>query len=322
MDAIVYFGKERGLTRWSISPIRQEDYLLVKVAADIDRKRWFSRELPRKPQPPEEPVSVGWLGRRRARRAAQREYQSRQEEYEQSVHSLEENIRQMAEEIKKIVLRAAVTGNVGCVYEKSLGFLAGEDTVIGGLWNRFWKEPVFEAYTSFRWMRPLLSAAEGPAFLLMGFSDDVPLLLEHCACRMKELCWYLCPEDWTQDAEGMAEDFYVEYGLALSIRTQEGRHPFRMPDLISQAPVCVLDLTTEGKIFPGRLAPGSVWIDFLSMEEKEERIRRLSSGVVYVSLKKQWRLSRPRGGKRPEFPDFPVFGNRPGYNPRLRLERS
>lgn len=320
MDAIIYFTKKRGLRKRSIVFVRQKDYLLVRVELDAGREHWFGQELPCLPQPPREPVSGGWLKKRRERQAAEKNYQERQQAYELFIRRLKGEIRGLAEETEEILRRSAVTGSVSCVYERELSFLLGGESLTAAVWSQEVTWPLFRDYTVFRWMRPLLEEIRETEFLLLGYADDIPLLLEHCAGRMRELRWFLEESDRAGEAEQIAEDFYIESGLAASVRVLEGRHPFRRAVLNSQNPACVLDLTEEVKFLPGKLAAGSLWIDFLSMPEKEERIRRLAPGVRYLSLKKRWQQLEPKSRRAPDLSGISVAGDRPGYNPELRLK--
>lgn len=321
MDAIIYFRKKRGLRKRSIVFIRQEAYLLVRVELDAGREHWFGQELPGLPSPPREPVSGGWLKRRRERQAAQRDYQERQQAYELFIRRLEGEIRGLAEETEEILRRSAVTGSVHCVYERELSFLLSDESLTGAIWSREVTWPLFGDYTVFRWMRPLLEEIHETEFFLLGYAEDIPLLLEHCAGRMRELRWFLEQNEQAGEAEQITEDFYIESGLAASVRILEGRHPLRRTVLTSQVPACVLDLTEEVKFLPEKLAAGSLWIDFLSMPEKEERIRRLAPGVRYLSLKKRWQQLEPKSRRAPDLSGISVAGDCPGYNPQLRLER-
>lgn len=272
----------------------REDYLLAKVEMDIDRARWFGTELPEEPQPPQEQASRerrGWLGRRREARARRRQYEQLRREYEIGVGKLETKIRQLAEEVPAAVERTDITGDVSCVYEAELSFLTGDEW-LAGEWKRFWNIPEFRDYKEFRWVKPLLTQAEGPDFILLGTAPCIPLVLQHCARRMKSLHWYLREEDCTEEVQEFAEDFYIEYGLAITMQPLGGRNPFRTMGLKSKEPVCVLDFTEEEKIFAAELAEGSIWLDFSSAEEKGKRIRRLASGVRYDSLKQQWKRCR------------------------------
>lgn len=319
MDAIIYFRKRRGLKQWKIVFVRQEDYLLVRVDVDAGKERWFGQELPVRPLPPGEAVAGGWLRKRRERRAKEREYQARQLAYELFVRSLEEEIRQLREEIEKILRRTNMEGETGCVYERELSFLTREDNLTGEIWNRIIYWPQFRDYAAFRWMRPLLEEVRETEFLILGFAENIPLILEHLARRMRELRWYLEQDEHTAEAEDMAEDFFIEYGLAVSVCILEGRHPFRRAGLSSENPVCILDFSEEEKILPVQLAAGSVWIDFRSIEGKEKRLGSLAPEVRYISLKKRWRMLKPKSRRAPDFAGALATEDRPGYNPELRL---
>ncbi|MCM1024947.1 MAG: pre-mRNA-splicing factor SPF27 family protein [Roseburia sp.] len=372
MDAILYFEKKRGLQTWNIVSIRQEGYLLVRVEMDAGKAGWFGRALPESPRPFEEPVSGGWLKKRRERRTAQEKYRARLQAYELFWRELEAENRRLAEEIEELLRRAGVTGRVSCVYGRGLGFLTGgeamagrrvfpgeeaiaagtafpggdamarekahtggnamterrayaeeraaaeengpmrEASLIEEVWNRYIDWPLFRDYTDLRWTRLLLAEACESEFILLGFAECIPAVLEYCARGMRELRWYLAEQDHVA-AEEIAEDFYLEYGLAASIRILSGRHPFRKPELAARRPVCVLDFTEESKICPGELAPGSLWMDFLSIEEKEERIRRFSPEVRYLSLKRRWRTLKPKTCRPPIPPRLAAMGERPGY---------
>lgn len=270
----------------------REDYLLVKVEMDIDRGQWFGTALPAEPQPLKEPTSqgrLGWLRRSREIRVRRREYEQMRREYERGVGELEAEIQRLAEEVSAAVERTGVTGGVNCVYEAELSFLSRGEEWLAGRWKEFWNIPEFQDYREFRWVKPLLTQAKGPCFILLGTAPCIPLLLPQCARRMKSLHWYLREEDCTEEIQEFAEDFYVEYGLAITMQPLEGRNVFRTLRLESKEPVCVLDFTEEEKIFAGELAEGSVWLDFSSVEEKGRRVQRLAPGVRYDSLKRRWK---------------------------------
>lgn len=289
MDAIIFFSKKRDLRQWKLSFIRMEDYLLLKAEADVERSRWFGESLPEVPEPPEEPADGGWLKRRWRRRAARKEYERRRQEYEQAYLEQEACVRRMARELMDAAERAGAMGELFCVYTGELRFLADRDSPTGQMWQQYWNIPEFREYFLFRWMKPLLPEAVGPHFVLLGTSPDVPLLLGHCARRMKSLHWYLRAEDCTEETEELAEDFYLEYGLAIALHPLGNRHPFRSLRLHYSEPVCVLDFTEEEKFFAGELAKDSVWLDFASVEEKGRRLGRLFPGVGYDSLLLRWR---------------------------------
>lgn len=269
----------------------REDYLFVKAEINADRTQWCGTVLPDLPSPPaEEPGKKrrGRLRRRREARAARREYERRQLEYNRAGAAIDAGMLRLAGAISEAVEQAGALGEISCVYEGELGFLSGEEG-LAGRWRRFWNVPEFRDYREFRWVKPLLQQAEGPYFILLGTASCVPRLLQDCARRMKSLGWYLSEEDCTEEIREFAEDFYEEYGLAVTLTPLTGEKAFRRLRLESKEPVCVLDFTEEEKVFGGGLAAGSLWLDFTSAEEKGRRLKRLSPGVRYDSMKQRWR---------------------------------
>lgn len=269
----------------------REDYLFVRVELNADRTQWCGTALPSLPQPPvKEPGRKrrGWLRRRREARAERREYEQKRQEYERARDALETSMQRLAEEIPQAMEQAGATGETSCVYEGELDFLSGEEG-LAGTWRRFWNIPEFQDYREFRWVEPLLRSAGGPHFILLGTAACVPQLLQNRARRMKSLRWYLWEEDCTGEIQEFAEDFYIEYGLAAALMPLTEKNSFRRLRLETKEPVCVLDFTEEEKIFGGGLAPGSVWLDFASLEEKGRRLGRQASGVRYDSMKQRWK---------------------------------
>lgn len=278
--------------KWRLSLMYREDYLLAKVEADIGKDTWFGTAVPTEPVLSVETRNRGKFRRWREQRKLRQEYERQVMEYNRKKQELEKEVCQMATEILTAVEEAGAKGEICCVYEEGLGFLKEEEAEISGFWGRYWNIPEFRDYREFRWVKSLLSAAKGPGFILLGIAPCIPLLLEYCAGEMKSLCWYLKEEDCGEEVQEFAEDFYTEYGLAITLLPLSGRNAFRSLRLKSGKPVCVLDFTEEEKIYAGELSEGSIWLDFGSVEEKKQRIQRLSPGVRYESLKSLWRRSR------------------------------
>lgn len=192
--------------------------------------------------------------------------------------------------------------DVHSVYELELAFLAGEEG-IAGIWGRCWGMPEFRDYRAPRWAVPLAEQAVGPHFVLLGKAEAVPEVLRRCADRMKSLRWILPAEEWDAEAQDLTEDFYEEYGLAVSPEPWAGgRTCLRFSG--GGPPVCVLDFAGGETACGGVLPEGSIWIDFCSVEEKERRFRRRKTDVNYVSLKKYWRECRRKDGVRVKPPVF------------------
>lgn len=317
MDTIIYFYQKRDPVQREITLMYQEDYLFAKVGICADRDSWFGCPLPAAPVPaempeaarrgemtaaglPEEPAegrkgSVGWLKRRRAVRESRRRLKLQQQEYMQQMQEYEErrrelagSIRQLREEVFSEVERAGGMDDICCVYEDSLRFLTEGGGEAALCWKQVWDIREFGDYKKLRWVLPLLEYAEYSDFILLGMADCIPEMLEKLARRMKSLRWYLDREELEEKAQDWAEDFYEEYGLAVTMQGLTGRNAFRQLKLQSGTPVCVLDFTEEGTVYAGSLARGSIWLDFASADEKAGRMCRQAPEVCYMSLKRYW----------------------------------
>lgn len=239
------------------------------------RKGWFRRHREKRQ-------------RRREQRRQQQEYMQKLQEYEEQREELAGDIRRLQEEVFSEVERAGGMGEVRCVYEDSLRFLADSQGEAASCWSRVWDIPEFRDYRNTRWIRPLLEYVRHSDFILLGTADCIPVILEKFARQMKSLQWYLREEELNEEVQGWAEDFYEEYGLAVSLRKLTGENVFRQLKFKSGAPVCVMDFTDEEKIFTGNLAEGSIWIDFASVDGKSRCMERQAPNVSYMSLKKHW----------------------------------
>lgn len=334
MDTIIFFYQKRNPVQREISLMYQEDYLFAKVGICADRHNWFGCPVPQAPTPVEtvegDSLAVGtsheeriqeetcagrqtgekrcgnWLGRRRKARERRRELRRQQQEYMQKLQEYKErqeelaaSIRQLWEEVFSEVERAGGGGEVRCVYEDSLRFLAEGQGEAAMCWNPVWNIPEFQDYKKMRWLRPLLEYVRHSDFILLGAADCIPAILQRLARQMKSLQWYLREEDLNEEVQGWVEDFYEEYGLAITLRKLPEGNEFRKLKLKSGVPVCVMDFTDEEKLFAGSLAEGSIWLDFASVDEKFRRIAKQSPEVSYMSLKKYW------GAKSKLKPDIP-----------------
>lgn len=237
----------------------------------------------------------GWFRRRRKVRERQRELRRRQQEYMQKLQEYKElqeelaaSMRQLWKEVFSEVERAGGAGEVRCVYEDSLRFLAEGRGEAAICWSLLWNIPEFRDYKSMRWVRPLLEYVRHSDFILLGTADCIPAMLQGLARRMKSLQWYLREEDLSEEVQGWVEDFYEEYGLAVTLRELTGENAFSQLRLKSGEPVCVMDFTDEEKLSAGDLAGGSIWIDFASVDGKSKRMERQAPEVSYMSLKKYW----------------------------------
>lgn len=161
------------------------------------------------------------------------------------------------------------------------------------LWQQYWRIPEFDAYLQPRWVEPLLENAVLHHFVVLGYAECTPGVILRCARRMKSLRWILQERDCTEGIQDFVDDFYGDYGLAVTLQPLEGGRAFARMLLVSKDPVCVLDFTGEPHISPGGIAKGSIWIDFRSVEEKARRVLERQEGISYFSLKEIWK----RAGK-------------------------
>lgn len=174
----------------------------------------------------------------------------------------------------------------------------GEDVIpafwMPKLWQQYWQIPEFDAYLQQRWVEPLLVNAVLHHFVVLGYADCVPGVILRCARRMKSLRWILQEQNYTEELQNFVDEFYVDYGLAVTLQPLEGGKAFARLLLVSKDPVCVLDFTGEPYISPGGIAKGSIWIDFQSSEEKARRVLERQEGISYFSLKETWkRVGKP-----------------------------
>ncbi len=162
------------------------------------------------------------------------------------------------------------------------------DSVLQELWKECWQGEEFADYAQWEWVRCLLPQAVPFHFVILGNPSCAPLLLEHCARRMKSLRWFLPEEEYTEELEELLEDFYEENGLAAALQLLPGKCPFSRLRPECPEPCSILDFTEEYRISSSGLPEGSVWIDMASREEKGRRLT-LRGDIRYVSLKEYWK---------------------------------
>lgn len=171
-----------------------------------------------------------------------------------------------------------------CVYEDFL-----YEKINTKLWREVWKLPLFEEYHSYIWVEELMQYATKEAFVLLGYAPCVGHILRGHAAQMRSAWWMLKPEQYTEAVQGLIEEFYEEYGLAITVKLlEEGEEWIRVRPSSVQ-PVNVLDFSGEEKLSACAIAKGSVWLDMDSLEGKERRMDVRSPQIGYCSLKKQWK---------------------------------
>lgn len=169
-----------------------------------------------------------------------------------------------------------------------------EEGTLASMWGEYFPLPEFKGYGRLFWARRLLPRARLPHFVILGVSPDIRPIIEGLARRMKSLRWILLEEECSQELKDFVEDFYVEYGLAVTLQPLGEGEAYRRLRLVCPMPVNVLDFTMEPHIFAGGLAEGSIWLDMMSVEEKGRRTAGRGKGVVYYSLKEEWRRAQKR----------------------------
>lgn len=265
------------------------------------------------------------LGMRLGKRKIEKQIRLEQEHRRASQRAMTEQVRQEMRSLSADIL--ALSGDMSscrCVYEDSVrdclvgrkdsadkdssvpsgsrqgsGIVSGArsrqkagavkgDSVLQELWKECWQGEEFADYAQWEWVRCLLPQAVPFHFVILGNPSCAPLLLEHCARRMKSLRWFLPEEEYTEELEELLEDFYEENGLAAALQLLPGKCPFSRLRPECPEPCSILDFTEEYRISSSGLPEGSVWIDMASREEKGRRLT-LRGDIRYVSLKEYWK---------------------------------
>lgn len=184
-------------------------------------------------------------------------------------------------------------------YEDFLDFLRETDD-----WKRNWTTPLFEDYRDYFWADKVAEQGKLDYWILLGYEDCIPTLLQKYAKRMRGIRWYLAEEGFTEPLQEWADEFYREYGLAIEFKVNpDGR---RLHPSASQ-PVNVLDFSGDDKISACDIPRGSIWLDVCAEGHKRRTLEARNPQITYFSLKKQWEQSQ----KAPIILDTP---HKNGYN--------
>lgn len=297
----VWFGEKLGM-------LQQEDCSRVGEVHDPDingKRGWFwKRHLERK---------------RRRKETARRE--SLLAEREARIQRTEFSIKKLAREVTEL----AGEGNCCyCVYDRYVRTAlmgkrepdqeTGADTAESGLedvsnrsnaendrrllltvlWRRYfdWKE--FTDYGGRFWVEQLMPEAVLPHFVILGTAACIPELIEKYAHGMKSLRWILPQADYTGELDEFVEDFYTEFGLAISMQVIPGFRDFKGLQLVCPLPSNILDFSGEPGIGISGVAEGSIWLDMRSVEEKRRRIEVRGLSIFYFSMKEKWQYAQRR----------------------------
>lgn len=232
---------------------------------------------------------------RRCLKKVQLEREVLRQELEERQRRTESAIRRLTEEVQELAGTDGLMGTeIYCVYEDGMGKALLGQSVLGGLWQKWFSWKIFEGYADSFWAEQLMDRAVWPRFVVLGMAECIPEIIERHAVRMKSLRWIIPEADCTEEVQEFVEDFYTESGLAIALQTIPSVGEFKRMQLLSELPANILDFTREPHIVVSGLAEGSVWIDMQSMEEKRRRIQGRDAGTVYVSLKEKWKYAQRR----------------------------
>lgn len=242
--------------------------------------------------------------RKQERQSRKQEQQSRQSRKQERQSRKQERQRQKQEQQQEQLKREWIREKTDSLREQLAGNSIGKDICFTVYdislekwlreegctewWKEYWPYPEFDGYHEFPYAEELLAYGHSPHFLILGYDRLVPeLILSHIR-KMKSLRLIL--DYLPKDLEGFLEDLYEEYGLAATFQllpeTQE--HPYRSARILCSRPSVVLDFSGEGRMLTSGVVKDSVWLDMDSMEEKRRRIEERDTGILYISLKKQW----------------------------------
>ena len=166
--------------------------------------------------------------------------------------------------------------------------------ILSALWQKYMDYEEFSGYMKPFWVEMLMPKAALYHFVILGTAPCIPELIEKYAGRMKSLKWILSENTSSPELMEFVEDFYIEYGLAISLQVLSCEGEWKRLGMLCGVPSNILDFTVDSWPNAPRAAEGSIWLDFGSVEEKKHRIEGRCSGVVYFSLKDKWRRAQRR----------------------------
>lgn len=305
MDTILYIYGKKDIKEPLVEAVRQDTFMLVKIAMYVEPLRWFQLQLYKKKARPEIPEiktlkQLGWewfMPKRVEERRNIRAWKRERNQYEQLLDLLEErNDTQMEKMIGDLVkeLMPYVDENSGCycIYEEGVKDVLFGDNQIGKVWEKMWKAEEFTFYAERPWVQYLIPQAAHYHFVVLGEASCIPEILRQCADKMKSLRWILdeqYAETHSEELEDFAENFYQEYGLAVSMEQVHGENGFRKMQLVCKEPANILDFSGEDMISTAEVAKGSIWLDMQSSEEKCRRFTQRDTGIQYLSLREKCR---------------------------------
>ena len=333
MDTICFFYRKRDLKEALVEPVGLKSHMLIRVGLNMREGEWFGirpdmfagrkafgytgneaeKELSEKTgsdakqeanleKTQSSDKTKGFL--RRILRFPKRSSACRKEAGEQErfqaeraekIRRVEDDMRALAAEILEL---AGEESRCYAVYDDSVRKAVLKESEGGfclpSLWRRYMDFEEFSGYTEVFWTGLLMPQAVLSHFVILGTASCVPGWIEKCASRMKSLKWILPEDQCGPEILEFVEDFYTEYGLAISLQTLSGGGGLKGLRVLCNLPSNILDFTEDACLNIPETARGSVWLDFLSVEEKRRRIEGRCPGVSYFSLKEKWRRAQRR----------------------------
>ena len=150
-----------------------------------------------------------------------------------------------------------------------------------------WEE--FRNYRDLFWVEQIMPYAVHADYQIVGYAPCIPRLLVRHARRIRSVCWILSKAVYTGQVQEFVEDYYEEYGLAITVHLCEPGEPLRKSPLTSDKPINILDFSGEERMSCVSIFPGSVWLDMDAMEQKARRIAIQKPEISYISLHKRWK---------------------------------
>ena len=166
--------------------------------------------------------------------------------------------------------------------------------ILPALWQRHMDFEEFSGYRKSFWVEMLMPKAVLFHYVILGAAPCIPELAEKYAGRMKSLKWVLSENECSPELMEFVEEFYIEYGLAISLQVLSSEGEWKRLGMLCGVPSNILDFTGDSRTNGARAAEGSIWLDFGSVEEKKRRIEGRCPGVAYFSLKDKWRRAQRR----------------------------
>ena len=157
----------------------------------------------------------------------------------------------------------------------------------------------FREYLQQEWIEHLLRYGERgdgsplwPDLILLGRNAYLPYVVIRYATALRSVKWYLTGREYREDEEWLTEELEEEYGLIPEVHLLAEAADYGRVRLQGTVPHVVMDFCDSGKICGGRLAAGSIWLDFPALRQKEHRVTLQCPQIRYFSMKKEWKDPR------------------------------